>query len=133
MDRSGQFTGHDITFVYPDFLTGLRGEFEQGVLRDATTVDIVGERCNDGIKELLVETAANDGNVRWIKEEANHTYAEKHQQVMDPYERKSVYVGDLLIPGSGEGLFARRSFLPGDIVSYFSGTKTKHSETGGGS
>ena len=93
-------------------------------MKDATAVDIVGERCNDGIKELLVETAANDGNVRWIKEEANHTYAGKHQQVMDPYKRKSVYVGDSLIPGSGEGLFARRSFLPGDIVSFFSGTKT---------
>ena len=85
VDRSGQFTGHDITFVYSDFLTGWRGEVEQGVLKDATAVDIVGERCNDGIKELLVETAANDGNVRWVKEEANHTYVGKHPLVMDPY------------------------------------------------
>ena len=43
---------------------------------------------------------------------------------MDPHERKSVYVSDSLIPGSDEGLFARRSFMPGDIVSYFSGTRT---------
>ena len=27
------------------------------------------------------------------------------------------------IAGGGEGLFARKQFLPGDIVSYFSGKK----------
>ena len=37
------------------------------MLRDATGVDIDGERCNDGIKGQLVETVANDGIVRWVK------------------------------------------------------------------
>ena len=124
VDSKGQFTGEKITFVYPDFLTGLRGEFSNGELLDAIAVDIVGERCAGGKKELLLEPAGKDGGVRWKKEETDHRYTGQHPQVMDPYERKSVYVGQSLIPGSGEGLFARRYFLPGDIVSYFGGTKT---------
>ena len=31
----------------------------------------------------------------------------QHPTVMDPHERKSVYVKTSNIPGSGEGLFAR--------------------------
>ena len=43
----GKFTGDDITFIYPDFLTGLRGTFVNGVLEHATAVNIVAERCVD--------------------------------------------------------------------------------------
>ena len=82
VDRRGQFSGENITFVYPDFLTGLRGRFEHGVLVDATAVDIIGERCKDGIKELLIEPAVKDGGVRWEKKEANHWIIGKHPQVM---------------------------------------------------
>ena len=47
---------------------------------------------------------------------------------MDPHERKSVFVKTSLIPGSNEGLFARRAFSPGEIVSYFSGQRTYDSK-----
>jgi hypothetical protein len=33
--------------------------------------------------------------------------------VMDPYERKAVFVAPSLVPGAGEGLFARWSRVPG--------------------
>ena len=90
----------------------------------AIAVKILGERCREGIKEIMVETADNNELVRWEKEEATQWYIGRHPQVMNPHERKSVYVGDSQIPGSDEGLFARRSFMPRDIVSYFSGTRT---------
>ena len=35
-----------------------------------------------------------------------------------------VYVATSGKPGAGQGLFARRRFLPGQLVSYFSGKKT---------
>ena len=46
---------------------------------------------------------------------------------MDPHERKSVFVKTSLIPGANEGLFARRAFSPGEIVSYYSGQRTFNS------
>ena len=39
-----------------------------------------------------------------------------------------VYVATSGIAGGGEGLFARKQFLPGDLVSYFSGKKKLEDE-----
>ena len=64
---------------------------------------------------------------------------------MDPQEKKQVgptillaykcyffeaqvYVATSGKPGAGQGLFARRRFLPGQLVSYFSGKKTVEEE-----
>ena len=123
VNDEGRFTGDQITFIYPDFLTGLRGTFVNGVLEHATAVDIIGERCVDGIKELKLE-ASKDVSVTWRKEEANETYIGQHPTVMDPHEKKSVYVDKSFIPRSKEGVFAARKFLPGDLISYFGGLKT---------
>ena len=42
---------------------------------------------------------------------------------MEPHERRSVYIGSSLISGGGEGVFTRRSFSPGELVSYFNGVR----------
>ena len=64
---------------------------------------------------------------------------------MDPQERKQVFVcplsfwGNFLLwmqvyvaksgrAGGGQGLFARRQFLPGELISYLSGKKTVEEE-----
>lgn len=59
----------------------------------------------------------------WSKTTLPHNIGQ-NPAVMDPHERKSVFVKTSLIPGSNEGLFARRAFSPGEIVSYFSGQRT---------
>ena len=47
---------------------------------------------------------------------------------MDPHERRAVYVARSGVAGGGEGLFARRTFLPGQLVSYLGGRKTFEEE-----
>ena len=44
--------------------------------------------------------------------------------MMDPHERMSLYVAPSRIEGAGEGVFAKRTFFPGQLVSYFGGVKT---------
>ena len=44
--------------------------------------------------------------------------------MIDPFERKSVFVDTSTVEGANEGLFAKRHFRPGDLVSYFSGQRT---------
>ena len=51
-------------------------------------------------------------------------YIGQHPKIMDPHEKKSVYVDQSFIPRSKEGVFAVRKFLPGDLISYFGGLKT---------
>ena len=103
--------------------------FEHRVLVQATAVNIVGERCSEDIKEILTKPVDNDGDVKWKKEAANHWHIGKHHLVMDPYEKKSTYVGESDIPGSEEGLFAKQAVMPGQAVSYFRRTKTVYSNT----
>lgn len=124
VDKHGQFTGSDITFVYQDLLTGLTGSFVNGVLQWAHAVDVVAERCNNGIKELRFEPAMHSPDITWTKHEPNETYIGQHPTVMDPYEEKSIYFAESSIPTAEHGLFANRIFSPGDLVSYYSGQKT---------
>ena len=46
----------------------------------------------------------------------------------EPHERKSVYVDRSTILGAGEGTFARRTFLPGHLVSYYNGVKLREDQ-----
>ncbi len=124
MDQSGRFTGDKITFIYPDLRTGLRGSFSNGRLVEATEVRIVAERCRGGLKELLFAPPSKRRKIAggvplWRCEETNSTWLGSWPLEVDPHERRSVYVADSGIPGSGEGLFAKRRFMPGDLVSYF--------------
>ena len=47
VDLNGKFSVKNIAFIYPNFLTGLRETFEKGVMRYATAVDVMAERCNN--------------------------------------------------------------------------------------
>ena len=123
VDHEGEFTGDNIAFIYPDFSTGLRGTFVRGVLHNATAVDVVAERCYEGIKEIRMRPSEYGKDVIWEKEETNVNNIGKNRKVMDPYERKSVYVAQATNPLANEGLFAKRKFSRGDIVSYYGGQK----------
>ena len=123
VNMEGKFTGEEIAFIYPDFLTGLRGTFVNGKLQEAYSIEVVAERCKDGMKELKIEVSS-EATLIWKREEANATYIGQHPQAMDPHEKKSVYVDQSFIPRSKEGVFALRKFMPGDLISYFGGLKT---------
>jgi hypothetical protein len=47
-----EFTGPDITFVYPDFRTGIRGTFHKGTLVSGIEVKINATRCRAGFREI---------------------------------------------------------------------------------
>jgi hypothetical protein len=49
---SGEFTGPDVTFVYPDFRTGIGGTFHKGVLVHGVEVEITATRCRPGFREI---------------------------------------------------------------------------------
>ena len=122
VDENGTFTGEDITYIYPDFQTGLKGIFIGGEVAAARAVIITEERCHNGIKEIRTKKIASDQTL-WSKDIANTTHITRYAKTVDPHERRSVYVGESQLPGGGEGIFARRTFMPGDLVSYFNGIR----------
>ena len=128
IDGLGGLTGSDVLFVYPDFETGLFGTFDNDELVVGRAVDIVGEKCVEGVKQVEV-VEKEDGDTVWERtsEGMDRKHMGRFATVMDPFEKKSVYVSMSSIPGAGEGLFARSRMTPGDLVSYFGGWKTFHS------
>ena len=130
VDQEGKFTGDEITFLYPDLLTGLHGKFVDGEVQEARAVDIVAERCQQGIKEIGLMLNTRDNTV-WRPADSESSLR-SFARSMEPHERKSVYIGKSRVEGdssvSGEGIFARRLFLPGDLVTYFAGVKVREEE-----
>ena len=126
VDNDGKFTGDEITFIYPDLLTGLHGKFRDGEVVEARAVDIVAERCQQGVKEIKLRFNKKDETV-WKRVDTN-SLTSPFARTMEPHERKAVYVGSSRAEGdrqtTGDGVFARRLFLPGELVTYFSGLKT---------
>ena len=122
VDRAGKFTGDDIAYIYPDLETGLRGRFINGQLVGAIAVEVVAYRMNTGVLELRF-AEAEPLHVTWARDVSTDTYIGAHPKITEPHERKSVYASKSK-GGKGDGVFARRSFHPGDLVSYFNGIKT---------
>ena len=130
VDHEGKFTGDEITFLYPDLLTGLHGKFVDGEVLEARAVDVVAERCRQGIKEIRMRLNTRDDTLWRLAD--SESLLRSFARTMEPHERKSVYSGKSRVEGdravTGEGIFARRLFLPGDLVTYFSGVRTTEEE-----
>ena len=65
VDDSGQFTGPDILYLYPDMVTGILGTWRDGSLVEGRAVDVLAERCQHGLKELRTAPARHDSQVTW--------------------------------------------------------------------
>jgi len=116
------FTGDNLTYIYEDFKTTLVGRFDSGEFVEGVEAVIIAERCNMGIKQI--KTKIKNPDQIWKFDEQGIDYIGANPTVLDPFERKSVYVGESQLAGGGDGLFAKRNFLPGELVSYFGGLKT---------
>ena len=90
---------------------------------EAHEVVVVGERCNSNMKQLLIARVEKRRGVTWRRERLFNTVGE-FGRISDPHEKKSVYVGRSSLPRAGEGLFAKKYFVAGDLVSYFGGVKS---------
>ena len=120
-----QITEGDITFIYPDMKTALTGKFKNGVMVEGRPAKIIAERCNDGLKEILISTPKVNSPIFSFQ---RNTRIRVHQpKVMDPFEKNTVYVSETAT--SGDGLFARRDIEANEVVSYYSGTIWGREET----
>ena len=125
---TNNFSGDNLTYIYPDLRTALHGKFTNGKLVSAAEVAVVGHRCAGEMQELLLEKVQHQSGTTWTSESVNSSYIGSKPRVRDPLERSSVYVsrstvGTPGLAGLTDGLFARRSFLPGQLIAYYSGVR----------
>ena len=104
--------------------TVLIGTFKNGVMVEGRPTKILAERCNDGLKEILVSPPETNSRVFRFQ---RNTRVRIHQpKIMDPFEKNSVFVSKTA--NSGEGLFARRNIETNEVVAYYSGVILKTEE-----
>jgi len=129
VDAEGQFTGDEITFLYPDLETGLQGKFKNGEIVSAKAVKVVGTRCSPSeLLELQFEPTGVEGIVWEVPKKGEIS---NNPHVLDPFEEKSVRVTKSLTALSTEktdGVYASRDFVAGELVSYFNGLKCMDEE-----
>ena len=98
--------------------TVLVGKFQNGIMLQASPAKIVAERCNDGIKEIIL-SKPKPNTTTFKYNRATRLYIGHQPTEMDPYEKKNVYIKEL--KWGGDSLFAKRDIEKNDLVSYYGG------------
>ena len=94
------------------------GKFRNGQMIAGRRSKIIKERCHQGMKEIKLAKPKKDVPVMTFTRPNRIRFGEKIT-VVDPYEQNHVYVNET--EGMGEGLFARKNIIKGDVVAYYSG------------
>lgn len=126
LDKHHKFTGSNIAFVYPDYQAAYVGHFDDFVMQAARKSKVIGEKCSErGIKEL--KFAEPWGPELHYSPPTNETFT-KGPQTSDPFEDITVELAPSKIPGSGQGVFARRDIAAGQLACPYSGLFYRNKE-----
>eukprot|EP00095_Tigriopus_kingsejongensis_P009987 snap_masked-scaffold17_size721972-processed-gene-6.6 protein:Tk09987 transcript:snap_masked-scaffold17_size721972-processed-gene-6.6-mRNA-1 annotation:"setd7_halro ame: full" len=120
-------TGEDLGFIFPDFSTALVGKFERDKLISGHARKVKAYRCQNGIMELMYDILFQPDSV-YKFEEANGTFITSEPLLMDPYDKRNVYVMPSRIPNTGQGLFAKRTIPARTLVVSYAGIKVVDEE-----
>ena len=98
--------------------TVLVGKFRNGVMIRAKPSKIIAERCNNGMKEIIVSQPKSVSPI--LSFNRNTRLKIFDPTIMDPFEKNMVYVNKTT--DAGDGLFAKRDIEANEIIVYYSGT-----------
>ena len=128
VDRAGELTGDNIAYIYPDFRTAIRGEYEKGILVTSRLCRVMSS----------VETAAGviiplfgdpiEPDLEYHYDPASHLTISKWPLLRDPWEESMVEVRQSNMEQAGEGLFAKTDLPAKTIIALFAGVKLKTSK-----
>jgi len=115
------FTGDSVVFVYPDWVTALKGQFVAATMLSAVEVTVIQHRLGrDGIMSLSCEES-EDRKVIYRSDPSTESHLSSTPLLRDPYEAKTVYIQTSSIPGAGLGVFTLRPVEKNTIIGYFNG------------
>ena len=97
--------------------TVLIGRFENDTMKAAKQSRIIGERCRNGIKEIKVKRPQMESPFLYYNRPNLIRISDK-PTLMDALDRRNIFIKS---GPFGEGVFAKRNFVSGDIVAYYSG------------
>ena len=131
-DESGEFTGKDILYLYPDLLSGIKGRFVESKLISGYTCS-VNDLQIDTKTGILIPIALKNENsdnhdIKIKRDVSTHKCISHSPLIPDKWEQSRVEVRKSLVETSdgidaGEGLFAKCKIKEGEIVALFNGVR----------
>jgi len=120
VDETGNMTGDNIAFIYPDLQTALVGTFKAGVMVEAAAATITDVQIKD---DIPVPSFRRHSTQLVGYSKSTKTSVGDQPLVEDPYEIRTCQVRTSEVEGGGEGLYARRLIQAGDIVAFYNGVR----------
>lgn len=125
VDRAGELTGDKIAFIYPDFRTAIRGQYELGVLVTGHLCRVLSSVQTEAGVIIPVFGNTIDPDLAYHHDPASHITISKWPLVRDPWEDSMVEVRQSKMEQAGEGLFAKTDLPAKTIIALFAGVKLK--------
>ncbi|XP_012689857.2 histone-lysine N-methyltransferase SETD7 isoform X1 [Clupea harengus] len=122
VNDEGEMTGNHVAYVYPDGQTALLGSFVDGELIEARLASLMLQENGRPHLELV------DDRTVYSFDKSTSTCIANFRLLPDPYESQHVFVGQSLISGAGEGLFAKTDADPDSVMAFYNGVRITHSE-----
>ena len=97
--------------------TVLFGLFHNGTMIATKESKIIKERCNLGMKEIGIDILDQKSPTFRYKARSQTDIGDQ-PTVMDPYERKTIYVDHGV---KDDGIFAKKDIEKDDLIAYYSG------------
>ena len=120
-DENGNATGDNITFIYPDGETALKGHFENAYMKNARNVEVKNYGCDENGMFIANEfTEPLTADEFFYDPCTNDSFGGGSKYIKDPYELKTVDVVTSSVPNSGEGVFLKKNLPKDTVACYYS-------------
>ncbi|XP_061408422.1 histone-lysine N-methyltransferase SETD7 isoform X1 [Lethenteron reissneri] len=124
VNSDGEMTGDQVAYVYPDGRTAFYGRFSDGEMISAQPAIILGLDKNE---KPRFEVDKGAGPILCL-DKSTSTVISSQPLCADLYEKDRVCVGQSLITGAAEGLFAKVDMETGTVAAFYNGTRITHEE-----
>jgi len=123
--QSGELTGQEIAYVYPDFQTMIVGNFEDGTLVSGQSAELVAiEQSNNGLIQPIPGLMPNSKDEELTYSPSNQTFI-PFPLKRDSMEAKFIQVSSstLSSKAAGRGVFLKRNCSNGTLVGFYNGVR----------
>lgn len=119
-ESTGELTGPEVVYIYPDFKTGLMGFFREGQLKSAQTVRL---ECVLNENNIFVPLFTDPEGPMFKKEVSDTENMTSDPLLSDPYEDEMVEVRQSSVPFANEGLFMKQTVESDTILAFYNGIR----------
>ena len=132
--KGGMITSDHAIYTYPDGVSQLVGKWEEVRIRRCACENLT---LSPAIQNEMVaavfrkkgdERGPQEGEPLYEYDPSTEDSISSHPLLSDPYESERVRVGPSTVEDGGEGLFARRKMMKGEVVAFYNGILVSHEE-----